>query len=154
LEIPSAGKYELYTVFDLTEIDETLVFVQTTLVVCRTGLVFLIWLMSWIEVRMTVRPIELVAQTSQRCASGELTVRIPVSGEDEIATLSESFNNMADSLEEQINQLAELSQLQQRFVSDVSHELRTPLTTIQLASSLIYQNRKELDDAAKRSAEL
>src|SRR3546814_1373276 len=58
---------------------------------------------------------------------------MPESGEDELATLAASFNGMADSLQARIRELAELSVMQQRFVSDVSHELRTPLTTIRLA---------------------
>ena len=57
-----------------------------------------------------------------------------VSGEDDIARLSSSFNQMAASLQSQIRRLENLSRLQQRFVSDVSHELRTPLTTVQMAS--------------------
>src|SRR5699024_5890151 len=64
------------------------------------------------------------------------------------------FNDMAASLQDQIEQLAELSRLQQRFVSDVSHELRTPLTTIRMASEVLYTNREAYDPAMQRSAEL
>jgi two-component system sensor histidine kinase MtrB len=61
---------------------------------------------------------------------------------------------MADSLQKQITQLATLSQLQQRFVSDVSHELRTPLTTIRLAGDVIYDQRAAFPPATARTAEL
>jgi two-component system sensor histidine kinase MtrB len=61
---------------------------------------------------------------------------------------------MADSLQHQISQLADLSRLQQRFVSDVSHELRTPLTTIRLAGDVLYDHREEFPPATKRTAEL
>jgi two-component system sensor histidine kinase MtrB len=61
---------------------------------------------------------------------------------------------MADSMQSQINQLATLSQLQQRFVSDVSHELRTPLTTIRLAGDVIYDQRGSFPPATSRTAEL
>ncbi len=57
-----------------------------------------------------------------------------------------SFNGMADAMQRQITQLAELSRVQQRFVSDVSHELRTPLTTIRLAGDVLYDQR----DAVRR----
>lgn len=154
VELPGAGWYELYTVFDLTEIEETLSFIETTLFIGGGLLVLLIVLVTMFVVQMTVRPIQLVAETSRKLAAGELEVRIPVSGEDEISTLATSFNNMADSIEQQINQLGTLSQLQQRFVSDVSHELRTPLTTIQLASDMIYQQKDVLPEPAKRSTEL
>ena len=71
-----------------------------------------------------------------------------------VATLARSFNKMAESLQRQISQLANLSQVQQRFVSDVSHELRTPLTTIRLASDVLYDNRAHYDAPSARSAEL
>ena len=75
-------------------------------------------------------------------------------GQDEFATLGLSFNAMADSIESQIKELAELSLVQQRFVSDVSHELRTPLTTIRLAADMINDRRDEFDPATARAAEL
>jgi two-component system sensor histidine kinase MtrB len=61
---------------------------------------------------------------------------------------------MAASLQEQITQLATLSQMQQRFVSDVSHELRTPLTTVRMAAEVLYDARHDFDPINKRSAEL
>jgi two-component system sensor histidine kinase MtrB len=75
-------------------------------------------------------------------------------GEDDLARLAKSFNEMADSLQAQIRQLEGLSRVQQRFVSDVSHELRTPLTTIRMAADLIHDSRKGFDPAVSRSAEL
>jgi two-component system sensor histidine kinase MtrB len=71
-----------------------------------------------------------------------------------IATLARSFNGMADSLQRQIVKLAELSRVQQRFVSDVSHELRTPLTTIRLAGDVLYDQRDSFAPATGRTAEL
>jgi len=61
---------------------------------------------------------------------------------------------MADSLQRQIRQLADLSRVQQRFVSDVSHELRTPLTTIRLAGEVLYDQRESFPPATARTAEL
>ena len=79
---------------------------------------------------------------------------MPEKGEDEMATLARSFNEMADSLQDQIHRMEELSTLQRRFVSDVSHELRTPLTTIRMAGEVIHASRDGFDPASKRSAEL
>ncbi|MEI5617215.1 histidine kinase dimerization/phospho-acceptor domain-containing protein, partial [Streptomyces brasiliscabiei] len=59
-----------------------------------------------------------------------------------------------DSIESQIKELAELSLVQQRFVSDVSHELRTPLTTIRLASDMLNDQRDRFDGTTARAAEL
>jgi two-component system sensor histidine kinase MtrB len=77
-----------------------------------------------------------------------------VKGEDEIARLGNAFNQMAETVSNQINRLENLSRVQQRFVSDVSHELRTPLTTIRMASDVIFTEREKFDPVVARSAEL
>ena len=65
-------------------------------------------------------------------------------GEDDLARLATSFNQMATSLQRQIRQLEELCRVQRRFVSDVSHELRTPLTTVRMAGDVLHDARDEL----------
>nr|WP_309148042.1 MtrAB system histidine kinase MtrB [Curtobacterium sp. MCBD17_032] len=154
LQIPSAGQYELYLVYDLSDAQQTLDFVSQTLSIGGVALIVLIALVTSLVVRLVVLPIRGAAETSRKIAAGRLDERIPVRGEDDIATLARSFNDMADAVSRQITQLAELSRVQQRFVSDVSHELRTPLTTIRLAGDLLYDARHAFEPSAARSAEL
>ncbi|GAA2841003.1 hypothetical protein GCM10020220_032490 [Nonomuraea rubra] len=87
-------------------------------------------------------------------ASGRLDERLKVRGEDDLARLANSFNEMAANLALKIHQLEELSQVQRQFVSDVSHELRTPLTTVRMAADLLYDAREDFEPMAARSAEL
>ena len=77
-----------------------------------------------------------------------------MTGEDDLARLATSFNQMATNLQRQIRQLEELSRVQRRFVSDVSHELRTPLTTVRLAGAVLHDARGGFDPEARRAAEL
>ncbi|PZF67287.1 sensor histidine kinase [Curtobacterium sp. MCPF17_047] len=154
LQIPSAGQYELYIVYDLSDAQQTLDFVSQTLSIGGVALIVLIALVTSLVVRLVVVPIRGAAETSRKIAAGRLDERIPVRGEDDIATLARSFNDMADAVSRQITQLAELSRVQQRFVSDVSHELRTPLTTIRLAGDLLFDARHAFEPSVARSAEL
>lgn len=154
LTVPGVGPYELYLAYDLANAPQTLGFVQGTLWIVGIALVLLISGIAWFVLRSVTTPIGEAADTSARLASGDLGVRLPVRGEDELATLGRSFNAMADSMESQIKELADLSLVQQRFVSDVSHELRTPLTTIRLAADMINDQRDEFDPATARAAEL
>ena len=154
LIFPDVGAYEFYFAYGLDSEAQTLRFVQITLWLVGAGLVILIGAISWIVLRTVTVPIAQAADTSAKLASGDLAVRLPVRGEDEFATLGRSFNAMADSIEAQIKELAELSLVQQRFVSDVSHELRTPLTTIRLASDMLNDRRDDFDPATARAAEL
>ena len=154
LFVPGAGEYELYLGYDLAEADRTLVFVQQTLLLAALALSLLIGMIAWVVVRLVVEPIRVAAETSAKLAAGELEVRIPEKGDDVITTLARSFNGMADSIQSQITQLADLSRVQQRFVSDVSHELRTPLTTIRLAGDVLFDQRESFPPATSRTAEL
>jgi len=154
LLLPEAGAYELYFAYNLSAEAQTLQFVQVTLWVVGIALVILIGAISWFVLRSVTVPIGQAAETSAKLAAGDLGVRLAVHGEDEFATLGRSFNAMADSIEAQIKELAELSLVQQRFVSDVSHELRTPLTTIRLAADMINDQRDEFDPTTARAAEL
>ncbi|MDE0547299.1 MtrAB system histidine kinase MtrB [Microbacterium sp. C7(2022)] len=154
IEVPDVGPYELYVAYDLASAPQTLGFIHGTLWIVGVSLVVLIGAIAWFVLRSVTRPIAEAADTSAKLAAGELGVRLPVHGEDELAVLGRSFNAMADSIESQIKELADLSLVQQRFVSDVSHELRTPLTTIRLAADMINDQRDEFEPSTARAAEL
>lgn len=154
LRLPEGSIYEIYIGFNLSDTEATLQSVQNALALGGLVLLVLVGAVTWGVLRMVAGPVKLVADTSAKLARGELEERIPVTGEDELATLATSFNRMADSLQQQISELATLSQIQQRFVSDVSHELRTPLTTIRLAGDVLYDQRDDFPPATKRTAEL
>jgi signal transduction histidine kinase len=67
-----------------------------------------------------LRPVRELTKAAQSLAAGDLSQRVPVRGNDELATLANTFNQMAGSLE--------LSETQRRaMTADIAHELRTPL---------------------------
>src|ERR1700732_2897397 len=122
-----------------------------------TGGVVLLVLLAVIAIvvsRRGVVPGRSASRIAERFAEGHLTERMPVRGEDDMARLAVSFNDMAESLHRQITQLEEFGNLQRRVTSDVSHELRTPLTTVRMAADLIYDHSEDLDPSLRRSTEL
>lgn len=146
--------YELYLIYDLNTAQKTLDEIQNVLLAGGAVLVLMIGAVALYVTRNVVSPVSHAAVVSEKLAAGQLQERMVVKGEDEVARLGASFNHMAASLQEQITQLATLSQMQQRFVSDVSHELRTPLTTVRMAAEVLYDAREDFDPINKRSAEL
>ncbi len=146
--------YELYLIYDLNTAQTTLDEIQGVLLAGGAVLVLMVGGVAWYVTRNVVSPVSHAALVSEKLAAGQLQERMVVKGEDEVARLGASFNHMAASLQEQITQLAMLSQMQQRFVSDVSHELRTPLTTVRMAAEVLYDARDDFDPINKRSAEL
>lgn len=154
LDVPVAGTFELYFLYSFEPEQQTLDFMQRVLGIAGGVLITFLAVSTWMLARAVVRPVQRAAQVAERLADGHLDERLVVKGEDEIATLGRSFNEMAASLQDQIQRLDALSTVQRRFVSDVSHELRTPLTTVRMASEMIYESREDFDPVVKRSAEL
>ena len=70
-----------------------------------------------------MNPIKPMSRAAKSFAAGKFDVRIPVSGQDEIAELATAMNQMAESLDN-------LEKMRNSFIANVSHDLRTPMTTI------------------------
>ncbi|MEY8042020.1 MtrAB system histidine kinase MtrB [Saccharopolyspora cebuensis] len=145
---------QVYLLFPLTAEQKTLAVVQQTLLVVGGVLLVLLGAITNLVTRQVVRPVRQAAQIAEELAEGELDKRMRVIGEDDVARLAESFNEMADSLKQQITQLEEFGQLQRRFTSDVSHELRTPLTTVRMAADVLHASREQFPPGLSRSSEL
>ncbi|WP_156426140.1 MtrAB system histidine kinase MtrB [Nocardia jinanensis] len=150
-EVPTL---EIYLIFPLGNEERSLALMRGTMLVGGVVLLILLAAITALVTRQVVLPIRSAARIAGRFADGRLKERMLVRGDDDIARLAKAFNEMAESLSNQINQLEEFGNLQRRFTSDVSHELRTPLTTVRMAADLIHGSSDDLDPALARSAEL
>jgi two-component system, OmpR family, sensor histidine kinase MprB len=84
--------------------------------------------------RAGLRPVDTLTETVEHIARTEdLSVRIPVAGQDEIARLSASFNAMTAAL-------ASSRDRQQQLIADAGHELRTPLTSLRTNVELLERS--------------
>ena len=155
LSLPVAGQYDVYVLYTLAPEQRLVTVASRAVITAGVGFALVTVLGVWTVTARVLRPVRQTSLAAQRLASGTLSERIEVRGEDELAGLATSFNTMAASLQAQIERYAALSTVQRLFVSDVSHELRTPLTTIRMASDQLYAARTEIEDPlARRSAEL
>jgi len=145
---------ELYLIYPLGTERNTISMVRGT--IATGGLVLLVLLagIALLVSRQVVLPVRSASRIAERFAEGHLSERMPVRGEDDMARLAVSFNDMAESLSREITQLEEFGNLQRRFTSDVSHELRTPLTTVRMAADLIHDHSADLEPSLRRSTEL
>nr|WP_284690625.1 MtrAB system histidine kinase MtrB [Brachybacterium epidermidis] len=152
--VAGSGSYDLYLVYSLQDEQQTLAFVQRVVLGGGAVLLALVVGIAVVVAQLVTTPLKKAARAAERLAAGDLTSRVEVSGADELARVGESFNDMARSLEQKVEDLTELSRVQQRFVADVSHELRTPLTTIRMASSVLDDQRESLPEGLHRTVEL
>jgi two-component system sensor histidine kinase MtrB len=148
------GTFQLYYFFPLDDQVSQASLVGSTITLTGLTLVFMLAVVSYLVTRMVVNPVRVAARTAQRLSNGLLDQRMEVRGEDDLAALAASFNQMAENLQRHILRLEDMSRLQRRFTSDVSHELRTPLTTVRMAADLLFNERERFGGPAARSAEL
>ncbi|MBQ7359161.1 MAG: HAMP domain-containing histidine kinase [Lachnospiraceae bacterium] len=105
----------------------------------------------FITSHMLTKSIVTLSETTKKFAEGNYDSRAKVIGEDEIALLSEDFNNMADSLEEKMVELTDAVRRQEDFTASFAHELKTPLTSIIGYSDMLRRmemNQEETAEAA------
>jgi two-component system, OmpR family, sensor kinase len=87
------------------------------------GVLLLASLLAWVIAGRVLAPLRLLRDTARSITESDLTQRIQVQGDDELADLARTFNEMLDRLEEAFAS-------QKAFISDAGHELRTPITII------------------------
>jgi signal transduction histidine kinase len=100
-----------------------LIWVAGALLVCLVA--------SAVVSQSIVRRLKRLGQAARTMAEGDLTVRVPVEGRDEVAELGAHFNHMAERNEALVAGLQKSESARRELVAAVSHELRTPITSIQ-----------------------
>ena len=91
---------------------------------------------AWVSVGRLLRPITLLEKTARDITETDLSRRIPIVGDDDLARLSETVNAMLDRLERAFAD-------QRRLIDDAGHELRTPLTVMHTSLDLLEPRDSE-----------
>ncbi|WIM68991.1 MtrAB system histidine kinase MtrB [Corynebacterium breve] len=145
---------QVYMVMSMEQEESTMALMRGLLATAGLVVVVLLVGIAWLATQQITAPVRSASRIAERLAAGHLRERMAVEGEDEMARLALSFNNMADKLSSQIHQLEEYGDLQRQFTSDVSHELRTPLTTVRMAADMIAADDDSLEPHTKRASQL
>jgi signal transduction histidine kinase len=99
--------------------------------------------------RPTHQRLRSLQQAATALGGGQWSVRAPVTGGDEVASLARAFNEMAAKLEERTAALAEADRTRRQLLADVSHELNTPLAAIRGYVETLQMTNLNLDDATR-----
>jgi two-component system, OmpR family, sensor histidine kinase MtrB len=92
-----------------------------------------------------LRPVQRLGDAARALGEGKLDTRLRVTGTDELADLSRTFNQTAAQLQKQVGELSAREKASRRFVADMSHELRTPLTAITAVTEVLEEEQESLD---------
>lgn len=126
----------------LTDVMERVASIRTQIALAMLLVLIAMMAASYILARSVTQPIVEMTRVIRRMARGEMSLRIPVHGQGELAELTQTFNDMSEKIENN-------EKFRNEFVSNASHELKTPLATMKiLIETLIYQD--VMDEAMTR----
>lgn len=134
----------LETMRDVTEVYQERargfsVYRRITLIMLVFSSILMFFIASWLT-----RPVRLLTRATERMTAGDYSYRAQQISNDEMGQLTKDFNNMAEALEHNINELESEVRAREDFIAAFSHELKTPLTSI-IGYADLLRSRK-LDD--------
>jgi two-component system, OmpR family, sensor histidine kinase MtrB len=100
--------------------------------------------LALVAASQVLRPVRALSTAARKLGRGQLDVRLPAKGSDELAELVTTFNSTAAELERTVGTLRAMEADARRFVADVSHELRTPLAAMNAVTDVLDEDAGEL----------
>jgi signal transduction histidine kinase len=134
-QTPSGGWQVVQAGRDLTETHALLAQQRNVLLLMLPVAVLVAALGGAFLVRRALKPVEDVTHAAEKIGAEDLSMRLEVHGDDELARLAQTFNGMIERLDLSFTDLESAFENQKRFVADASHELRTPLSRVKLLTS-------------------
>jgi signal transduction histidine kinase len=105
------------------------------------------WMLVWVGiavalatypiVRKLTRRLERLQDGVQQWGQGDLSIRVPEAGRDEVAFLAKRFNHAAERIQTLVQSHESLLASQKSLLANASHELRSPLTRIRMGLELM-----------------
>ncbi len=144
----------------LHEIDESRSRLLGVLLVASAAAIALVVALSWVLVRVGLRPLRAVEQSAAAITDSDLSdSRVPGSDEStEVGSLARALNAMLDRLDDARDQrqqtmddLVASEARMRQFVADASHELRTPIAATAAYAELFEQGARDRPDDLERS---
>ena len=138
--------YDVYVVEDVSDVYNrisrmTWIFAGVSIAAIALGAVVVMLL-----VRRSTKPITALSETAREIADGAYEKRVMIRTKDEIGTLGEDFNRMADAVETKISELSERNERQRLFIGGVTHEFKTPMTGLILHAGLLRRANLSEDE--------
>lgn len=148
-------QYRIYLIRDMTSVyDSASKLCLQFAIICVASVLVSAALILFVTTR-TLLPLKKLEEGAEAMTKGDYDVRIPISErtakrKDEIRTVSESFNRMADAVEQHINTVTAVAEERKMLIGALTHEMKTPMTAIiGYAESL---DRAKLSEEQKQEA--
>ncbi len=137
--------YEMFSVYDISDVFACRNAQQRDALVLTLVLLPLAALVVWSICRMLTRNVRQLESAASAIAAGAYEQRSGIRGTDEIASLSRSFDDMAQTVEDTIHRLELNLRQREEFVAAFTHEIKTPMTTMIGYSDLLRSQSCDAD---------
>jgi two-component system, OmpR family, sensor histidine kinase MtrB len=145
---------EVYCVRDLTGVEQQVGGLARSAVSTAALALPLAVLLALLAAGSVLRPVRELRDTARRLAAGDLGARSPPQGADELAELTVTINEMAESVQTSMAAMRRMQADARRFAADVSHELRTPLSTLTAVVEVLAAAAAGMEADARESVQL
>lgn len=126
----SIGENMLYHVFDISYLQEDVESMIVAMVVVSVAVIIVMVLCLTLFLKKAFKPVQEIMITSTEIAAGNYDKRIQVKNSDEIGVMAQSFNEMAQAVQNRIKELEEEQVRKTMFMGNLAHEMKTPLSAI------------------------
>lgn len=123
-------EFDFYEVSDITSVYKNIGIMAIQFVLIDLAVIALTVVLSILLVRRALKPLETLKAGTTQIANGVYNQRVEIQGQDEVGELAQDFNQMAEAVEQHVQELKEEAQRQTLLLSALTHELKTPLTGI------------------------
>ncbi len=124
------GDYELYRLYDITDVHGRIRTYGLIYLLTACTMFLLVVAVTAFSLRKVLRPLDVLTDATNDMARGEYSRRVEVPTKDELGSLAEHFNAMAEAVEQKQNELRDSEARKTLMMGNLSHELKTPMTAI------------------------
>jgi len=144
-KLPDYEHLTLVYARDISQIDDYRLNISRVFAVVNVVVLAFLGISIYMLLRHMTKPVTELTTITAEIADGAHDKRTNIKSNDELGILADSFNRMADSIEEQMLELKKSAEDKQQFIDDLTHEIKTPMTSI-LGYSEYLQTAKSTDE--------
>ncbi|MEY4400281.1 MAG: two-component histidine kinase MtrB [Actinomycetota bacterium] len=136
-----------FEVFPISDVADTLGTIRSILIAAVLAITVVAGVIGFLLSGNVLYPLRRVTEAATTIAEGSLTTRLEPESDPELQQLVDSFNGMANAVQERIER-------EERFASDVSHELRSPITSLGAAVEVLKGRSDELSERNRHALDI
>ncbi len=106
-------------------------------------------LIGFVLIWFITRNLRTITQVARRFKEGDLTARIENPEKTDIAVFAHTFNDMAETINDNLDEIKSVDELRRQLIANVSHDLRTPLAILKGYADTLQEKSEQLSNSDK-----